>query len=669
MSLAELLAERNVRRALVVDDAIDAVPTAADLSNLADEWGAMIEDLDAEQRELIDNAYPQAVGRPFDEKISDDGYVAAVWELREQLGEAVEPVFDAYVANQKADMRHVREVEARLVRLGLEVTLRGREFQDAADAADLVVIDLYLGGAQNKQAFDLSKRLLGTAVKRRRAAPPLVLLMSRSGQLQANRDEFRDEAGLIESGFRVISKQEIAGTEKFERQLERLARAVDDTRKLARFFSALDDGMASAASRTLGAMRRMRLSDIGQMQQLLLEFEGEPPGSYLVDVFDRVLQHEIERDEGIIDAALDLNGISSSEYPPPYVAGSPGLQELVQRMLAQHPERVRLRSSPDWPVSFGDVLRVRPVEGDAAPFPVEVGAEHVLLVLTPACDLQRGAAERVLLLVGSVKPLDREAWRYGGDARTPSIMVDGQLSWIAWKLKHIDTVAWPALREAMANGRVEVVARLREAPALELQQRLLSGLGRVGLVAPMPATFPVEVEAYVPDGGGVPRPVNVPEFADGAVCYVGRDAEAKVCLRLVLTEPGCDGLEQALAGMNIEDVANASRPSFQHVRTSGQLRRELAAGLVITKSASTRKWQNLPAKEAPANVQNAGQIGWGVEVSTEPLDQNQLRAAGLMLLVRDVAGAGPGVEDVLRAGGQAAATETPLTSEPPASPA
>jgi hypothetical protein len=46
------------------------------------------------------------------------------------------------------------------------------------------------------------------------------------------------------------------------------------------------------------------------------------------------------------------------------------------------------------------------------------------------------------MLVGTLQPLQPKDWSYGNDARTPSIKLDGELHWVKWNLKHIDTVSW-----------------------------------------------------------------------------------------------------------------------------------------------------------------------------------------------------------------------------------
>lgn len=671
MSLADLLRERRILRALIVDDACDPVPRAQDLAAHQGEWATFIDDLGREQRARIDERYGAAAGRAFADKIADDNYVAAVWDLREELGVVAEPLFESYVANQVRDLDYVRKVREALIALGLECTEKGRDFCETAQNVDLIVIDLYLGSAQDEDAFGESKRLLREALAPRKANPPLVLLMSRSTRLEQNRDAFRDEVGLLESAFRILSKQDLDYAGRLERQLERLAQHASETVKLARFFDALERGVAGAASRTLLLARRLRLSDIAQIQHLLLDFEGEPTGSYLVDVFDRVLQHEIERDADVIAAATALNNFPTAHHPPPYVAGSADLQALVERMLTQNVERLGLRGSIHSPVTFGDMLRLPApyaTEREAAlrgwkaqqdpdeanrpvTDPLDIDPGDVLLVLTPICDLLRDAdqrAPRILFLIGTPAPMNHADWLYGIDNRTVAITIDGVMSWVKWNLKHIDTLAWAQLDRAIASGRLEIFARLREAHALELQQRVLSGLGRVGLVAAMPATFPVSLEAFYCGPDHIPVPLLVEELARGAVCWVGRDQQGKPVSRLVLTEGACDSLNVAVHELNDQVVAAEARPALQHVRSSQELRRKLETGLDLRSVGKTR-WTAI-------SIDRHGQptpialIAWNYDPA-EAIVRGDRPKAGLLLLIRDAQNEGsPGLVDLQRDG-------------------
>lgn len=635
MSLEALLLEKGIRSALIVDDVFDRVPKASDIGVTNEEWSIFIDDLQAEQKDEIVAKYPQAETARADELIADDGYVATLWEMRERLGEGAERLFESYIADQEADDAFARLAREKLEALGLVCETEGREFETKAATADLIVIDLFFGTAQDEAAMNTSKQKLRSALAPRASDPPLVILMSRSPRLSGKRDEFRDEVGLLDSAFRIIQKSDLHTPNRLERQIERLVENVRESKRLAAFFHALKIGMSAATERTLLLLRRLRLSDIGQIQELLLSVEGESTGSYLVDIFDGVLQHEIERDRGIIDAALALNAFAAANHPPPYVAGSADLQQLVQRLLSQNAERLRMSGAQESALSFGDILQMRQ---DADPeelrrsLLVGIAADKVLLVLTPACDLQREGVPRILLLVGTLKHLGAKDWSYGPDARTPAILVDGVLQWIKWDLKHIDTVAQDAVQDAIDRGEIRVVARLRNAHALELQQRVLSGLGRVGLVARLPATFPVMVEAYYANSTAYPARLDVPALNDGAVCFVGRDEKGNQVLRLVLTEGSCDGILEAVTELSEEDVADASRAAFRHVRDTTDLRRLLSSGIDLN-SVGPKNWTAISSLTDTQRVPKLGLIAWN-HPGGDALGKDT-RHAGIILIVRD----------------------------------
>lgn len=654
MSLNGLLAEKGIRRALIVDDVCDSIPTANDINPKNEAWPIFNDDLTEEQRFMIVEAYSPAAERRFDELIANDNYVAAVWSLRHELGEICNPIFATYIGDQKSDQLYIDRAVEKLEVLGLTCKTSGRNFIEDAQSVDLILIDLFFNKNQDDSALEESKIKLKHVIKSRRDNPPLVILMSRSQRLEAKRDEFRDHVGLLDSAFRIIKKIDLEDTDRLERQLERLAENAVDSRKLATYFCELEKGMEKATERTLELLRKLRLSDIGQIQQLLLSVEGEPIGSYLVDVFDRVLQHEIERETGIITAALDLNDFSAASHPPPYIAGSPALQELVERLLTQNTERLNLPGALDAFVTFGDILKMTDnadAERLKSVLLVDTAQDKVMLVLTPACDLQRRGAPRILLLVGTLRPLEARAWSYGGDARTPVIRIGDELHWIKWNLKHIDTVSHEQLDQVFQSNDLKVVARLREAHALELQQRLLSGLGRVGMMATLPATFPVCLEVYYPNTDGVPIRLEVPELADGAVCFVGRDEAANQALRLIMTDHSCDGIIDRLAKLEENQVAEKARKAFTHVRTTSDLQHILTRGVCL-KAAKDNAWSYISSETgSDNNVAKMGLLAWNYSVSEEPLASKDLTKAGVILLVKDKDdGEAPGRDAAVRSG-------------------
>lgn len=633
MSLGDLLLERGIRRVLIVDDAFDETPRAQDIGPGDAQWNVFGDDWNDDVRTEIHRIYGAAEKRRLDELVNDDLFVAALWAIAGQFPELLDPLFEAYRGGRAADVHYVQLAREKLEALGLVVETAGRQFIEAAASADLILIDLFLGHGQGDADLEASKTLLRAALSARPGPAPLVILMSRSSRLELKRDEFRDEVGLLDSGFRIISKGDLETGTLLERQIERLASHLEDTRRLAAFVDALAAGIEGAAERTLARFRRLRLSDLGQLQTLLLETEGEPTGSYLVDVFDRVFAHELEAETGIIDSAKALNSFSANSYPPPHIAGSPDLQDLVARTLTQNVKRLELPGAADGLIAFGDILKpgARQIANLKANLLVDLIEGQVLVVMTPTCDLQRGGAPRVLFMVGELRPFGLRDWTYGSDARTPVIDIEGERSWIKWRIKHVDTVTWDQLQQAIEVGQLQIVARLREAHALELQQKLLSGLGRVGLLAPMPASFPVEIEVYTLDVQRQPRRLDVADLAEGAVCFVGRDEKAKPAIRLVLTESAWDGVEEALAAVDIDTIFPTAKPAFEHVKTTLELTKKVAKGLSLDSVGA--KWSTI--ETAAEGLIGMALIAWNLPNVGAQLNTGEARRAGLLIHVHD----------------------------------
>lgn len=634
MSLRALLEQRNLKRALIVDDACDLVPTAGDVGIENEQWDIFGDDW-GPHREVIAGAYGSLEGRRLDELKAQDGFVAALWSIRDELKDLLDPLFRAYDVTQQADAHYVELAKAGLETLGLEVTLAGRDFAEALRDVDIVLIDLFLGTAQDSDAVATSKKALREALAQRGLPHPLVILMSRSIELADRRDEFRDEVGLLDSGFRILKKEELETAGRLEVQLQRIAAHVDDTRRLGALIEALEVGLANAAKRTLGQFRRLKLSDIGQIQQLLLDIEGEPAGSYLVDIFDRVFAHELESEAGIIDAATALNAFRGDAYPAPFIAGSVELQEMVRKTLTQSAERLRLPAS-EARVSFGDILRLVPpagVEAARRDLLVDVDEGRVLVVLTPACDLMRDGAPRILLLVGQLCDFGVADWSYKNDLRTSVVEIDGERRWIRWDEKHVETVSWAQLDQAFDNGVLRTVARLREAHALEVQQKVLSGLGRVGMVARMPATFEVDVTAFYLDLEARPVELPVDGFGDRAVCWVGRDGPGNQVLRLALTEPAVDDLQAALRAVGDANVAEKARGTYRLVAASSEFAALLMKGLPL--KTAEPKWKPISIGAGP-QIQHFGLIAWNHPQPTQVWGRSDpIGQAGVLLHLKD----------------------------------
>jgi len=676
-ALTDLLQIAQIKRALIVDDAFDSVPLASDLSLDNERWSQFFDDLNDDDLNQIRSAFPTYDNFSGDQLKFDNNFVEQLWSIKDRLRpEIAGPLFGQYESDTATDLNYLETLRQCLIQSGFECETAGRSFQGKGSNADLIVIDLFLGSTQDDSAISISISGLQGIISARPTRPPLIILMSRSSRLEDKRIEFRDKSGLFESMFRILRKTELRDNGKLTRTLTRLVSHYPDANKLACFLNAWRNGLASASDRTSKLIRTLDIPDYAQIQQLLLNAEGEPLGSYIVDVFDRVLQHEVEREKSIIDSAIEINALKIENYPPPYVAGSPDLQLLVFRSLFQNPERLRLSVSSDNPVGFGDLLRRKNALVGVAPLQVEsrvaaepitepiadpavpsttpvplatkteaprplsnIDANSVLVILTPACDLQRSRANDLVLLVrGELKKLAPEDWSYkDAPIRTPIIdLGEHGRFWIKWNIKNLEAISSAALKALLgASDGFSIVARMRESNALELQQKMLANLGRVGLLASMPATFPIKVEVFLPGLDRKPLSLSgslLPPIT--GVCFVGRDKG----MQLVICEGDCELIFKAIQEIDLALIHSDAHPAITKLRTSEALLMILEREIGLPSSASTTLTEITaplihPGDTTPFTI---GYICRSEALASRDLKTGEIQKAAIILGVSDV---------------------------------
>ena len=152
MTLEEALKDRGIANVLVVDDCFDEVPLANDLADIDEAWSNFHDDWDDEIETILTKRYQGNLEEPHQLR-QDDAYIAALWHSRDEIG--AEPLFEAYEATQRVDTEIAANLEKYLTELGLNCTRAGRSFADSEVKTDLIVIDLFLGAAQDPNAAEL----------------------------------------------------------------------------------------------------------------------------------------------------------------------------------------------------------------------------------------------------------------------------------------------------------------------------------------------------------------------------------------------------------------------------------------------------------------------------------------------------------------------------------
>ena len=625
IELPKLLQDRGIKNAVVIDDAFDILPRPYELNN--DDWSIFFDDLGKTGRKFLKAQYPGYEDAYQDVLKGSEEFIEFVWENRAELPQAAcDHLFSDYQNTKENERTGLDQLVASLESLGLNCTKMGCELDENAKEAELLFVDLFLGFRQGNEDMDRAIQLVEKLVNHRKQDPPLVVLMSRSSRLAEKRNEFRDKAGLLGSIFRVVSKADLAKDGILEIILTRLATHYEDAKRVAGFIHAWDNGLDQARENFIQILRRLDLPDLAQIQALLLDFEGQELGEYLLDVADRVLQHEIEGSNNTISAALELNKVNLERYPAPHLIGSSDLQELVHRMVFLHPDRLHLSEADSKPqLQFGDVLRWTLEDGPEL-------SDDVSLVVTPACDLVRNRIQRVMLLSGKLESLEPRNWTYQSSppVRTAIVILsNGERKWIKWDLKDIKTLGWCELDDLIGQQqKLKRIGRLREIYTIEIQQKLLADFGRIGRPANLPVSFPVAVSLFYVDTARKAQKLHV-EQIEYAVCYVGRGKSPKPVHRLVLTEQACDLIEQALQDLEDSNVHNSAKASLTAVKDNRGFFTQFERGEIEIAPERGRKF-------FPDNNKGYIAIVRGEDLDVGSNVNGNLRKAALIVKVTDL---------------------------------
>ena len=622
--LRELLSEQGIKKAILIDDVFDKSPRSDELDE--DSWSNFFDDIGASEHQVLSRLYPKYDTASVDDLKYSSEFIGILWGNRNNLPSAAH-LFEEYEKTRNNERRDLDNLIKTLEGMGLACTTMGRDLIEQAKDADLIFVDLFLGYQQSEEDMNRAIQRVKEIVEIREDKPPLIVLMSRSHRIYDKRNEFRDEAGLLGSMFRVVRKAELAEEGKLEKILTRLASHYEDAKRVAEFVHAWDSGLSQARENFIKILRRLDLSDLGQIQALLLDFEGQELGEYLLDVADRTLQHEIEGNNSTISATLELNKIDLDKYPPPHLVGTPDLQELVHRMVFLHPERLRISDNGDkLQFQFGDILRWKD-EGE------EAFGDKVSLIVSPACDLVRRETERVMLLSGTFENLSPANWSYGTGSTSIVILPEEDRKWIKWNFKNIKSLGWNELERRIGEEKkLKRIGRLREVYAIEIQQMALAKLGRIGRPASLPVPFPVTVSFFYVDREGKARRLDEEEVV--AACYVGRGQRPQPVHKLVLTEQTCDQMEKAIGALEDHVVHNSSRASLIALKADRNFFMRFERGDIDMSPEKGTKYEKSDNRIFAA-ISRGENFEDGTDVKRET------RKAALIVNVMDVPGGNP----------------------------
>ena len=305
----------GIRSAIIVDDGYDEVPQIAELIDEG-AWDSLFDDTQGDQAARIVELFHGYDPHDREDLRSDQGFIKALWKGRDDIRDLLGGLFDDYELKIQNNRLFLNAAEAALESLGIPFDTCGRDFVEAAINADLIIIDLFLGIQQDSQDREFTVERLKEAIARREDLPlPSIVLMSQVPGIGGLAKEFRQDVQLHASAFRHVRKNDLSKSGRLEGLILTLATHRKDSQALATFVETWEAKAIDAVRAAAGTLRKIDIDDLQHIRSMLLRFEGLNTSSYMLDVFDRVLQHEIESHDAVLNAAIPLDGMADDPAP------------------------------------------------------------------------------------------------------------------------------------------------------------------------------------------------------------------------------------------------------------------------------------------------------------------------------------------------------------------
>lgn len=585
MSDQELVRNAGIHSAVIVDDGYDEVPQVAELID-EDGWESFFDDAQGYAADQIAELFPGYDPDDREELKNNQGFIDVLWNNRAALKDILGELFDVYEQKIQDNRPFLDATEAALEALNISFKTCGRDFSDAALETDLIIIDLFLGIQQGAQDREFTVNRLREVIESRshEGRPiPSIVLMSQVPRINELVKDFRRDVRLHASSFRHIRKNDLGIPGRVEGLILTLASHRADSHALATFVETWEVGAIEAVHAATDTLRKIDIDDLQHIRSMLLRFEGLNTSSYMLDVFDRVLQYEIESHNSVLTAAIPLDDVADDPAPL-MISNDRDTYAVLEQTLFVNPNRRSHATGAEWPIAFGDILgpnRERPVKARGF---FSGRDDLVFFVASPECDLiRKDGLTTALLIAGLLKEIDVSKPGLAVTASTtPVITMEGRRrSQINWDFGDLRTISLMQAKRLLNpnNGDMSIIARLREGPALGLRQQLLSNIGRVGELAPLPRSLKFRADLHIPLQDGGTSPITMPDGVEitGNVLIPRRGKYAAAII-----DSNCeDDLTTMLLALDLQDVARKSSRSFERLKEQTRIRQIFRSGFQI----------------------------------------------------------------------------------------
>lgn len=503
MSLKELLLERKIVCAHIVDDAFDEIPALPMTPGQAQMALEHIDDLGL-------RAVCSVLGLL---EADEDGVRGALQDLekvrqvfgaRDQLpGDAARILFSDYERLRSGKLAQLQPLVALLGDSGVKCISFGADYDpQGTEEPQLFFVDLRLREDAVPNHEDAAKAFGALKVAHRQCKPFVFLMSSQAGVLGPNREEFRRVTDLFQSEFEDIDKAIFADQAEFTRILTRYTQAMPELAKLRESMGKMRKAVDDAAENVLKELRALDLADYFVLFKNTTAVEKVALGSYVVDMLLEYLAHEIEGADTVWELADELSALKLESLPRIRFGWSPAAVRLYSMSMLHSPKMLlaedRIEKGPRQGYFFtGDIFFEAQAHHAAEP-------GRAYAVITPACDLVRPKSGRsILICEGLVSGFTTGSLLVAQDGSPMTVLPHPRDSskyvTVEWDKKKLH-IWGDEMKQRFRDGAPYIRAsRLRPEYALQLQHAVTSDLSRVGTQKPPSSLMPHGLKCFVRD--------------------------------------------------------------------------------------------------------------------------------------------------------------------------
>ncbi len=462
----------KISRAVVIDDALGAPARGSVSLEDKDAWADHIaEDANGQTalRDLVYDGGGPELDRMLEELTGQPAKLDMLWN-EHQRGAAssirLDLLFKGAIIHRDTKLEKAQTVVDKLSSMIGSANVQPFPSIEAAstalESADVAFVDFYLS---NSESEDVAiERITNSAALLRR--PKLLFFMSSRASLEVQKS-VRERVGVRSAFFDVMRKGDIE-PEFLAAKIEAKRASYAGNKSLESLINDLVHSTKEALQEFVHECDELELHDLRMLDLARLDAEGESLGEYLTWLFSESVAAKARR--------LALPSTSGKAIPHEAIGFTGQLNQ--GKVLSDQ---------------FSEIVFGPPVQASKTPRFGELfrhkGTEKYLLVLTPACDLQRCEPTKPVLCVQGVgqtvigsKAFAREKL-YGkqDDGRLCHLFTRSEgnktaSTLITWKQTHavMHTV------QELGDADFERLALMNELFAQEVKEDVLRALGRVG---------------------------------------------------------------------------------------------------------------------------------------------------------------------------------------------